>query len=259
MHSTGALAQKPITPGEMEVWQPIVDLHFADDSGVVRWWIPEAVLLGNTDRGFGLGPVDWTRSPKGWKYHKVDTGRGVLVAVNVERIERGWLASLTVGNQSDEALPNVVCPVCLLLRASGTFEDADWKRTYYRSDDKFLTYHGRATDGGKPIFRMSLVKGQKQIEVTTRHQNKWGFTKKPSDDGIIGVVSEDKSTVLTTTWKPTHHLQANLMRTFSCIHANPYFGTLAPGQSMTRQGCVLLTPGGLGEAWTATRKVMGEV
>ena len=111
------------------------------------------------------------------------------------------------------------------------------------------------TDGGRPIYRMSLVKGQEQIERTERHQKKWGFTKRPSDEGIIGVISDDQSTVLTTTWNPTHHLQANQKRTFSCIHANPFFGSLQPGETRTRRGCVLLTPGDLSQAWDATKKV----
>ena len=54
--------------------------------------------------------------------------------------------------------------------------------------------------------------------------------------GIIGVVALDRSTVLTTSWEPTQHLQANQRCTFSCIHANPY-----KSQSVALKDDVILT------------------
>ena len=257
-HGREATAAGPTLPGQARVWQPIIDLHFADESGLAQWWLPELILLGNTDVSLhARGTVHWKQhSGRRWGYEHVNPDGRLSLTVSVERIKRGWLGSLTVGNRTDEPWPEVVCPVCLLLRASGGFEDNDWKRTYYRSGGKYLAYHGRKTDGGRDIYRMSLVKGRKQIERTERHRKKWGFTKQLSDDGIIAVVSPDQSTVLTTTWKPTHHLQANLKRTFSCIHANPYFGRIEPGKSRTLRGCVLLTPGSLDDAWRETKQAM---
>ena len=259
--STGkrnAMAAQPIAPGRATVWGPILDLLFADDSGLAQWWLPELVLLGNTDVSLrARGLVPWAQqSHEHWSYEHLNPDGRLSLAVSVERIATGWLASLTVGNRTDEVWSNVVCPVCLLLRASGQFEDPDWKRTYYRSGGELLTYHGRQTEGGRDIYRMSLVKGQRQIERTERHRKKWGYTTQPSDDGIIGVVSSDQSTVLTTNWEPTHHLQANQKRTYSCIHANPYFNRIEPGESQTVRGCVLLTAGDLDEAWNETKRVM---
>ncbi|MAV37285.1 MAG: hypothetical protein CMJ59_17720 [Planctomycetaceae bacterium] len=255
-----ALAADPIAPGRARVWQPLIDLHFADDRGLAQWWLPELVLLGNTDVSLrAQGTVRWEQpQPPHWGYQHLNPDGQLTLRVSVRQITNGWLAALTVGNQSRRTWPHVVCPVCLLLRASGSFEDPDWRRTFYRSDGDFLPYHGRATNGGRDIFRMSLVRGQRQIERTERHQKKWGFTKQPSDDGVIGVVSRDRSTVLTTTWKPTHHLQANLKRTFSCVHANPYLGTIEPGEAKTVHGCVLLTAGDLAAAWESTRRVIRE-
>ena len=254
-----ARADGPISRGRADVWQPIIDLHFADNSGIAQWWLPELVLLGNTDNGLrARGTIAWQQKNQRFSYEHTNPDGRLGLTATVEEIEQGWLASLTVSNRMDRAWTHVVCPVCLLLRASGAFEDKDWKRTYYRSGGKFLTYHGRPTDGGRDIYRMSLVKGRKQIERTERHEKKWGFTKQPSDDGIIAVVSFDESTVLTTTWKPTHHLQSNRMRTFSCIHANPDFGRIEAGESRTLRGCVLLIAGDLTEAWRDTEEVMAQ-
>ena len=169
--------------------------------------------------------------------------------VEVSPLALGWVATLTVTNRSRKALPDVVGTVCLFLHASHFFVDPEWKRTYYRSGGRFLSYFGRERDGGQPVYQMSLVTGRRQIERTPRHVDKWGFTREPSDDGIIAVVGQDCETTLVTTWEPTHHLQANRKGTFHCVHANALVGTLEAEASRTVRGCVLLVSGDLAEVW----------
>lgn len=103
---------------------------------------------------------------------------------------------------------------------------------------------------------MTLVEGYEMLNRSSDHQKKWGFTQRLSDDGIIAVVSQGGSTVLTTTWSPTHHLQANRRRTYSCIHANPFLGHIAAGELRTCRGYVLLTKGNLEQAWNETNRVV---
>ena len=253
-------AEGIVLPGNTVVRQPVIDLQFDDHSGAAQWWLPELVLLGNTDvRVRTQGPADWKEIAKDhWGYQRKSADGRLKVKVEVERIELGWIATLTLTNLLEEKWSEVVSPICLLLYGSGTFQDPDWKRTYFRSGGKFLPYQGRETDGGKDTYRMTLVRGREHLERSERHRGKWGFTTEMSDDGIIGVMSETRSTVLTTTWQPTHHLQANRKRSYSCIHANVYFGKLAAGETKTRRGCVLLVPGGLEEAWEETKRVLKE-
>ena len=258
-HVQKAVASKPISPGQAVVRQPLIDLQFGDHRGLAQWWLPELLLLGNTDvRLRTQVPAKWKKADDLWRYNHIIADGQLSVSVTVERINLGWVAALTIENRTHKTWSEVVCPVCLLLHASGAFQDPTWKRTYYRSDDKFLSYHNRDTEGGQDTYRMSLVAGRHHLKRSKRHRNKWGFTTELSDDGIIAVVAPDRTTVLTTTWKPTHHLQANRERTYSCIHANPYFGHLAPGESLTRHGCVLLVAGSLEEAWIETSSVMRE-
>ena len=253
----GEHVPQPIRPESTRVWRPVVDLHFDGDAGVAQWWCPELILLGNTDAQLNVdGPIAWQQQDGIWKYEHTNPDGKLFVALSVEQIALGWRAALTIGNLTDQVWPMIVSPVCLLLRGSPAFADKDWTRTYFRSGGEFVPHHGQEISSGREIYRMSLVDGQQQIERTARHVKKWGFTKRNSDDGIMGVVSVDRSTVLTTSWEPTHHLQANQRRTFSCIHANPYFGPLEPGESITRHGCVLLVPGTLEEAWQETRDVL---
>ena len=253
----GRLAAEPVGRGSTRVWQPIVDLHFADDSGVAQWWVPELVLLGNTDVTVNArGTVKWQRDGTSWHFDHVNPDGQLRLMTRVSPVSQGWVATMTVENRTKQDWKNVVSPVCLLLRSAPGFADPDWSRTFFRSEGEFLAYRGQKTPKGKPIFRMSLVKGERQIERTPRHINKWGFTPRQSDDGIIGVVSRDGQSILTTSWSRVHHLQANLKATFACIHGNPWLGAIPAGESRSVQGCVVLSDGNLQGAWKNTRRIL---
>jgi hypothetical protein len=254
------LPAAPVRRGNSRIWQPIVDLHFEDDSGVAQWWVPELVLLGNTDVSLRAeGAVAWqSQGTSRWFDHVNPDGK-IRMATRITPIDTGWVASMTVENRSKTDWSNVVTPVCLLLRAAPGFADSDWSRTVYRSDGKFLRYKGRSTPSGRPVFRMSLVKGRQQIERTPRHVRKWGFTRRNSDDGIIGVVSKDGESVITTSWTQVHHLQANQKATFACVHGNPWLGNIPAGESRTVHGCVVLTAGSPEAAWKNTRAVLASL
>jgi len=251
------LAAAPIRRGNSRVWQPIVDLHFEDNSGVVQWWVPELVLLGNTDVSLrAQGTVAWHRDGGGWHFDHTNPDGRLRLLTRISPIATGWVATLTIENRTTSDWHNVVAPVCLLLRAAPALSDRDWSRTFFRSDGEFLSYKGRPTRGGLPVFRMSLVKGRRQIERTPRHIKKWGFTRRASDDGILGVVSRDGESVITTSWTEVHHLQANQRPNFACIHGNPWLGNIPAGASRTVKGCVVLTGGSLKDAWKNTQDVL---
>ena len=96
------------------------------DAGAAQWWCPELILLGNTDVQLHAdGPIAWKRQDGNWKYEHLNPDGKLYVALKVEQIELGWRAALTIGNRTDQAWPTVVCPICLLLRASPAFADKD--------------------------------------------------------------------------------------------------------------------------------------
>ena len=68
---------------------------------------------------------------------------------------------------------------------------------------------------------------------------------------MIAVSDPNGSHLLTVTWEQVHHLQANAQHGYACIHANPAFGDLAPGDRRTVKGTVLLTTEDIESAWSA--------
>jgi len=211
-------------------------------------------MLGHTDVSVQTEcPVKWQLDADDrWAYWSPLGGDRGLASIRVTQIPYGWRGTVTIENRSAETWNNVVAAVCLLLPGSPEFADPQWGRTYYRSGGRYLAYEGRERDGGEGgegWFQMSLVKDRTQLLRSARHLKKWGFTREPSDDGVIAVQRQDGEAVLVTAWNPTHHLQANRKSTYLCIHANPLFGTLAPGEKKTCSGVVLATPGDLDAAW----------
>ena len=62
--------------------------------------------------------------------------------------------------------------------------------------------------------------------------------------------------MITTSWADVHHLQAHQKATVACIHGNPWLGDILAGQSRTVRGCVVLTAGGLDDAWKNTKGIL---
>ena len=254
-----------ITSGLTRVRHTSVDLSFVsgeEDVGRAALWLPEMVLPGNTDRGFeAQGTVHWEDAKGGelCRYEHENADGSLLLKAEVKLVELGWQLALTIGNGTNQTWPNVVGAVCLQLPAAHMFNDPNWHRTHFRNDGQFLNFCDRQTDGGLDTFRMSLVDGRQHLERTQRHRDKWGFTQAPSDDGVIGVVSDDGDATLTTTWQHVHHLQVNRLASFRCVHANPHFGDLQPGRSRTVHGCILAVAGDLDSAWAQTAQFMQNV
>ena len=248
--------------------QPTVDLAISvdgADAGRAELWLPELLMRGHSDEGrlWARGAVDW-RGGETWahegrrlSYSHANTDGSLELAADVAEIEWGWSLSLTVGNPTAESWNDVIACVCLQLPALPVFADPDWRRTYYCAGGRHLSYAEAVCDGGLDPYRMSMVGGRQQIHRTQRHRDKWGFTRVPSDDGIIAVMGTGTDVVLSTTWESVHHLQANRTPSFCCIHANPFFGDLEPGKHRTLHGSVLLTHGGLNAAWEAARAAAG--
>lgn len=240
--------------------QPVIEL-FLDDEHRNRasYWLPELVFRGHTDEGqFWITPgVKWMSDGEAWRFEHLNEGGLLFVAGEVRSAADGWHTALTVQNRSDKSWPNVAAAACLLLSSAIDYADSNRSRTYYRTEGRFQTFGQSSFDGGQEVYRMSRVKGVNLIERSQRHMAKWGFTRTPSDDGVIAVMHASTHRILTVTWESVNHLQANAKPAFACIHANPGFGPIAPGKSSTVKGSVLITDGNLETAWAKALRSVG--
>jgi len=239
-------------------FRPTIVEMYLDDQGANRasLWLPELILRGKTDHD-SYSPKETIRwRDDGWELsyrETVDDGQ-MLISGHVAAINEGWKLVLTIGNCSDQRWDNVIGVVCLLLSSTPEFADPARTRTFFRSDNRFCRLSDVDVDGGSPPYRMSMVKGARQVERTQRHRDKWGFVHNDSDDGIIAVIGRDGGRILTASWDSVNHLQANAATGFCCIHANPDFGDLLPGEERMRKGVVIITKGELESAWENTKR-----
>ena len=226
------------------------------DRNRAQLWLPEFVMRGETDHNSAaiISPVQWQSEGRSWRYKHFVEQEQITIAASVEATDDGFLMSMSVANHSDQSWPNVAGIVCLLLGTAPDFANPDRTRSWFRAGGKLQTFAGSQMVGGQPPFRMSLVRGMEQVERTKRHRNKWGFTQQESDDGVIAVTSPDEKQILALTWQQVHHLQLNACGAYCCIHANPAFGNMAPGEQRTVHGAILLSRGSLESAW---EKVLG--
>jgi hypothetical protein len=67
----------------------------------------------------------------------------------------------------------------------------------------------------------------------------WGHTSvQPDEPAIIGAVSRDGSKAVVMGYENAARAMQNA-DAHHCIHSAPFFGTLEPGDSVTRQGLIL--------------------
>jgi len=184
----------------------------------------------------------------------------VLLQVRLEPMARGLALEMTIKNRSQEPLPHVVAHVCLSHDHGKNqplqFRDPEHRRTYLvtRRGLRCLAEFGV---GQRSHYR---VEGEKPIGLFSNPQRGeyrfWGGGLAPAVATEPWIASTDATGQWTVAifWDRAAELFHNGDRPNRCIHSDPAFGTLAPGQSVTRRGMILLLRGTPQEALELFRR-----
>jgi hypothetical protein len=95
------------------------------------------------------------------------------------------------------------------------------------------------TSDQKTTFKGCVVKGCPQRD--TRSEKTGGLITQDMDLALSVVSSEDDKRKVIIWWTPGKSMIANSF--IPCIHADPYFGTLHPGQQVYAEGMVIFAEG----------------
>jgi hypothetical protein len=98
------------------------------------------------------------------------------------------------------------------------------------------------TEDPKTQFKGCVVKGCPQRD--TRAERQGGLIEKDMDLALSVVTSLDGCKKVILWWTPGKSMIANAR--IPCIHADPYFGTLKPGETAYAEGLLLFTETDLG-------------
>lgn len=133
---------------------------------------------------------------------------------------------------------------CLQSKDANTFWDYDAKRTFIRKGGKWVTVN-EVVEGKFKSHRMVVI----------------GVTRKGGADGkpdrLVAKVSEDGRFVLGLVADNAGTVSFNFQKRVSCIHSNPGWGRLKPGQEATSKGRIYLFEGTLDDLWRRYRKDFG--
>ena len=237
-----------------ELRQPAIEL-FLDDAGRNRatYWLPELLLRGHTDDGrlVTFPNVVWRRRGSTWEYSCQDTRGRWALSGRVSQKAWGWTTALSIRNLGNRAWHNVVAATCLSLVGAPDFVDGSRLRTFQRTGGCLVNLARDIAGVEYGPHLISYCASAQELDRSERHRKKWEIAREPSDDGIIGVASST-GYAMTVTWESVSHLQSNTTGAFRCIHANPAFGSVGPGQSKTVRGLVVVHLGEVSSAWSET-------
>ncbi len=178
---------------------------------------------------------------------------GVKVrATAVAQSDRARL-SLTIQNGSEKTLKNVKPLLCFwyakLTGFPGKLSD-NFEHTYVVMDGKPVTLASIPTENPEARAKVAYVRGCNQHDCDKFAKSRGGLIERDIDLGLIAVTDRDGKHKAVIRFTPGKSILSN--RVIPCAHADPFFGTLAPGESAEATGEILFTEDPLDRIITTT-------
>ena len=245
--------------------QVVLDLT-PEHTDLAHLWLPEIVEIG--DRGEMLPfshntdhPLVWDQTDDALLTYSLDLPDLLSLSARIRAETSGFALEMEIGNLTSEDWGEVQACVCLQLTLAVSFLDLAWQRTFCFIENKLVRLSEIEKIGkGKPWFLFAMLPGH---EAPLRHRDphrenaKWQFSETPPDCGFICVTSVDASRTVWMGWEEVQYLQSNVMPSYGCIHANPFFGDIGAGERALRRGRVGVVEGGAEVAHEAYLREFG--
>jgi hypothetical protein len=211
--------------------------------------------VGNTIlRHWDTIPNPWIISPDG-KQASYRVQSLALSDVYVESFARvihegeypfdaqGAYVAMRIINHGTQTLPVIRPLICNQFRDLAGFPQRhhDFQHTCILIDGQVIALADLVTEDPETTFKGCVVKGCPQRD--TRAEKNGGLIEQDMDAAISIVTSFDQKRKVIFWWNPGKSMIANSF--IPCIHADPYFGTLEPGEEAYAEGLILFTEGEL--------------
>lgn len=228
-----------------------------DNGGTLFMHFPEHLEynpVGNTIlRHYDNIPTPWIISPDGLQAsYRVESP--ALQKVFVESFLRkmpenelpagvsGIKLAMHIRNNGSEILPVIRPLLCMQYSGLNGFPQKlqhNYEHNFIVINSKLTALSELATPDPNSTFRGCVVKGCPQRD--TRSEATGGLISRDMDLALSVVTSLDGKRKVIIWWTPGKSMIANA--NIPCIHADPYFGTLRPGEQAYAEGMVLFTEG----------------
>jgi hypothetical protein len=167
---------------------------------------------------------------------------GTANVVSSDRIE----LSIRISNDSDRALEAVKPLYCHHYASLPGFPQAvrddrqdfdNFQHTYAVLDGDIVRLSDVRTKEPQTLRKGGTVKGCQQKDTLLERHG--GLVAEGVDAAITAVTASDGKRKLVVAWTPGKSVFSNVY--IPCLHADPYYGEIASGQSVTATGIVILS------------------
>ena len=155
----------------------------------------------------------------------------------------GVSLAMRIFNGGNTSLPVIRPLLCLQYgRLKGfPLDRGQFQHSFIMIRGKLTALSDLPTQNSQTQFKGCVVKGCPQRD--TRAERQGGLIENDMDLALSVVTSLDGSRKVILWWTPGKSMIANAR--IPCIHADPYFGTLTPGQTAYAEGLLLFTESNL--------------
>lgn len=208
--------------------------------------------VGNTIlRHYDSIPVPWIISPDGKQAsYRVESPalKGVTVESFVRELSgtdfpvrvRGVKLGMRIRNSGSETLPVIRPLICVQYSGLTGFpgrRDHNFEHSFIMVDGKLKALSDFVTARSNTTFKGCVVKGCPQND--TRSENEGGLIQQKMDLALSVVTAAGSERKIIIWWTPGKSMIAN--ENIPCMHADPYFGTLEPGEEAYAEGVIIFT------------------
>jgi len=223
------------------------------DSGtlnLVRVELPE--VAGSTNRALhyyvptlGAPPIHWQPGGPGvWRFRS-ERPNDVAVEGLMELGDEIVNMTLSISNLGERVFEGVGAGVCVQLAAAPSFRDPERRRTVvFESGSPVSLYDIEQRDGFRGL--KYLAKGAEPApgfapgEAPPKGQEWARSSCFQPDEALVCVASPSGQWTLGLMCQDSRYVFTNPMGCLCCIHADPVFGEIRPGQSVTRRGWIVI-------------------
>lgn len=148
--------------------------------------------------------------------------------------------TMKITNNGSERLPVIRTLLCMPYGGLKGFPRGgveSFKNNFILIDGELTALSDLSTVKKNTTFKGCVVKGCPQHD--TRAEKDGGLIEKEMDLALSIVTSLDHKRKVIIWWTPGKSMIANV--NIPCIHADPYFGTLNPGQEASAEGLIIFT------------------